>query len=592
MIDVWFKRDVSQRRALEILGALGLRVKLSRSKVGYYQAELSQYPKDLHLTAATFKKIKSANEQPEIEFAEPTEVGLEDFTPLNEKPLLDFEDASAGSRTWNLEAIDINAAHAIIKGSPQVTIIVVDSGIRPDHKDLTNALRPDWQALDLNYDLGVPEAEMSPVEVAIAHGTKVASIATGRGPSGGSRVTGVAPDCWLLPVKISGSAFGPSYGLRAAAIREAIDYVPAGQRGVLNISWATNGEHIGIREALFDAHAKGYAITASAGNYHINETQVPDKMHYPSQYAFHPGDTQMDVTEKRKIPGLVSVAAVNALGKKASYSYYGLNSVSVSAPGGESGHSGIGVFVASSPNDYAYDAGTSFAAPHVAGLIALLLSAKPDLTAESAVDIIRSTATNLDDKNPSYVGMLGSGLINARAALESLGLSGSSLPAPTANDSSVTGDSDNNKININSATADQLEALPYIGVWSANVVVEYRAHNGPFSEIWDLSQTGAIDSWTIDQIKHLITVGPVSPAEDWMLPEETPSLETSDGLLNVNRATIQEMVELPYIGTWSATMIVKYREARGPYASIWDLSRSFAVDNWTIEKIKDLISVG
>jgi competence ComEA-like helix-hairpin-helix protein len=308
-----------------------------------------------------------------------------------------------------------------------------------------------------------------------------------------------------LPVKISGAPYGQSYGLRAAAIREAVSYVASGMRGVLNLSWSTNGEHLGVREALFEASDMGLAITTSAGNYHLGESQTPDKAHYPSQYAFLPGNTHNDVQNRRKIPGLASVAAVDAFKRKATYSYYGAHSVTVSAPGGEPGLAGVGIFVASTPEAYAYEAGTSFAAPHVAGLIALLFSAKQELTAQEAVDLVRITATDLDTNNPNFIGMLGGGLINARAALESLGLSSSSSGTniPTVE---LPSEDIIERLNVNTATAEQLVSLPFIGEWCANKIFTYRKANGPFATVSDLTQTGAVDDWTVDQIRHLITV--------------------------------------------------------------------------------------
>lgn len=593
-IDVWFTPDIPKERALAVLNKLGLRVRASREKVGYYQADLGSYPADLHVLAETLRKIHEMQDHIEIDFAEPTEVGYQDFAPENELQLPDFESSSDGNRIWNMEAIELEAAHSINTGSSIVTVFIVDSGIQPDHQDLHNALRPDWSTLDLNFDVGVPEAELSPLERTISHGTKVASVACGRGLGGMSRVKGVAPGCWLLPVKISGSPYGQSYGLRAAAIREAASYVTAEMRGVLNLSWSTSGEHLGVREALFKASEKGFVITTSAGNYYSGEKQIPDKPHYPSQYAFLPGNTDADVLARRKIPGLISVAAVNAFNRKATYSYYGAHSVTVSAPGGEPGLAGSGVFVASTPDAYAYDAGTSFAAPHVAGLIALLFSAKSELTAQEAVEVIRNTATDLDTNNPDFSGMLGSGLINARAALESLNLSGT--PSDTSESSTISPQdaADGGILNINTATSDHLEALPFIGEWSANKIVAYRSAHGPFTTIWDLTKTGVVDQWTVRQIKHLITVNPISSSEMATADQESsPSAlsETPDLPLDINTATPQELVKLPLIGEWCANKIVDYRKAHGPFVTIWDLTLTGALDSWTVNQIKHRIAV-
>ncbi len=591
MIDLWFRQDVTPQQALTIINELDLRIRDRRIKVRYYQVELNLYPSDLHVMAATLAKIQDVNECAEIAFAEPTEVGFEDFGPNNQRLMPDFESVATGKRGWSSEIIELEAAHTISKGSPKVTIFVIDSGIRANHQDLSDSLRPDWNTLDLNFDINVPEEELSPVELNIAHGTEVASIISGRGGSGEFRIHGIAPKCWLLPIKVSGSPFGQSYGLRAAAIRESIDYLAAGEHGVLNLSWSTNGENLGVREALFRASEKGFAIVTSAGNYHVGEKQVPDKPHYPSKYAFLPNDTQDDVQSRLKISTLISVAATNASNKKASYSYFGTGSVTISAPGGEPGHAGNGVFVASTPTNYSYNAGTSFAAPHVTGVIALLWSEKPDLSAQRIISVLQSTSTNLDNENPSYTGMLGSGLINARAALESLGISKSDI-------STIPGDviepsvMKDELVNINAATIDELDILPYIGEWSARIIVAYRLTNGPFATIWDLTRTRAIDHWSVDQIKTLIIAGSSSTVEDTLLSikEKLPSITTLATSVNINTATIEELHTLPLIGKWSATRIVAYRNTHGTFSTIWDLTYTGAVDGWIINHIKDFIS--
>lgn len=585
-LDVWFERGVSHDQALKMLAELQLRIKRSFPRIGYYLVESLEHPADFDVTTALLDLIQELNQRPEIRLAEADQVGFEDFAPEFEQSLPDFEDASAGSRTWNLEIIELAAAHDMTEGSPDATVALIDSGMRLDHPDLSAALRPDWMTLDLNFDVGVLESEMSPLELAISHGTKVASVAGGRGPAPGIGVRGIAPACWLLPVKISGSPFGQSYGLRAAAIFEAIDYIDAQKRGVLNLSWSTNGEHIGVREALIEASEKGLAITTSAGNYQPYETQVADQKHYPSCYAVLPGDTDGDVAARRKIRGLVSVAAVNAFRQKASYSYYGSRSVTVSAPGGEPGQSGVGIYVASTPQNYSYDAGTSMASPHAAGLIALLFSADSTLSATEAIDILRVTATDLDAANTAFAGMLGAGLINARAALEVL-IGTPPTPSMLSPGTDAEPSAFVLPVNINTATQSELIALPFIGDWTAGKIVMYRAENGPFSSIWDLTLTGAIDAWAVEQIQDLITVEPVAaPA----MPPPALTTPQSGAPLNINTATREALIALPLIGAWSADKIIAYRDANGPFSSIWDLTRTGAVDAWAVQQIQDLIT--
>jgi DNA uptake protein ComE-like DNA-binding protein len=496
-LDLWFRREIAEDRCLAIIRELGLIVADARPQVGYYRVQLANRPPDRNVTRAVLDVIEGANKLDEVAFAEPDQVGFEDFGPERSVVAGDLEEFEAADLFWNHNAIELAAAHEITTGSDKVTIIIIDSGARMSHPDLAPAFRPDWATLDLNFDLGVPESELSPNELIQSHGTRVCSVVGGRGGEEARQARGVAPGCHILPLKIPGQSGGPAtpgYGLRAAAIFQALTYLKPDERAVLNLSWKTNGEHIGIREALVEAQNRGAAIVTSAGNYASGVSTRPDEIHYPSAHAY------LDP----KIKGLCSVAAVGFGDHKATYSYYGRQSITVAAPGGELGGVGIGVYTSSTPEDYVFTAGTSFAAPHVAGLIALLFSLKPSLTAEEAVQIIRDTADSINSANPMYAGMMGAGRINARAALQKVkgdGESPTSTPPPPPLHFDEMG-----RLKINLATFEELIVLPLAGPWRASRLLEYRDAHGPFSSIWGLALTRAFDSWTIRQLEPLITV--------------------------------------------------------------------------------------
>jgi len=86
------------------------------------------------------------------------------------------------------------------------------------------------------------------------------------------------------------------------------------------------------------------------------------------------------------------------------------SSVDICAPGYD-----VALTVAS--GNYITGNGSSFAAPYVSGTIGLMLSLKPCLTFEEVVEILTQSAVNIDAQNPSYIGMLGAGRLNANAAL-------------------------------------------------------------------------------------------------------------------------------------------------------------------------------
>jgi competence protein ComEA len=90
------------------------------------------------------------------------------------------------------------------------------------------------------------------------------------------------------------------------------------------------------------------------------------------------------------------------------------------------------------------------------------------------------------------------------------------LPAPDSTpvlptvgvDDAVPAEDPRARININSATAEELEALPSIGEVIAARIIAYREQNGPFRSVDDLIHVEGISDRTIDEIRNLVTVGP------------------------------------------------------------------------------------
>ncbi len=508
-LDLWFDPETSQTRIDAILAALNVQAQERTDEMramGYVRVMIPGCPVDTDPLRASLDLVARAEQYDEVVFAEPEQIGLDDFGPSPPvyRPATDSDFETAG-HTWNYDAIQLAAAHRITTGSPHVTIFVIDGGIDTTHPALRSALRPDWPRVDLNFTLEDPASALSPHEIDLAHGTQVTSIIAAPGITTGA-IQGVAPGCAVLPIKISGTM---GYGLRAAAIRQAVRLLQPGHRGIINLSWRTQGEHIGIREALLEADRQGFAIVASAGNYGPWDRQQADALHYPSGYA-------------HRYPHLQSLCAVGATtvdSKRASYSYFGRNSVTVAAPGGDPGQAGQAIYVASPLGDYTYAWGTSFAAPHVAGVLGLMFSRNPHLAAAAAIDLLQSTAQPLAAEEAIP---LGRGLINAQAALaavpvpDSLTVPGAVFP--------VIGDSEPGtleptplrpaepqptpdpplpappKINLNTASATELATIPLFNTWRIEHLLAQRTEQGPLQSLWDLLATGAFNLWVIRQL--------------------------------------------------------------------------------------------
>ena len=108
--------------------------------------------------------------------------------------------------------------------------------------------------------------------------------------------------------------------------------------------------------------------------------------------------------------GVMAVAAVADSGERASFSNYG-DWIEISAPG-------VNVYSTVTDASYRTVSGTSMAAPHVAGVLALGLSVNPSTDKAWLLGCLYSTARNVDALNPGYVGKLGAGFVDARAFVE------------------------------------------------------------------------------------------------------------------------------------------------------------------------------
>ena len=121
--------------------------------------------------------------------------------------------------------------------------------------------------------------------------------------------------------------------------------------------------------------------------------------------------------------GVITVGATARSGSRASYSNYG-SRIDVMAPGGDTNGGILSTVRDDATGTYTYQnyMGTSMAAPHVAGLIALMKHARPDLTPMQTLEIVKRTARSLSlvlCNRPSALDC-GAGLVDARSALEAI----------------------------------------------------------------------------------------------------------------------------------------------------------------------------
>jgi len=271
------------------------------------------------------------------------------------------------SRQWHLTAIECPAAWEITTGSPSMLIAVLDTGVDPQHADLASKLRSGGNTVD-----GDGWSDVH------GHGTAVAGVAAALP----NNQLGVASVAWanpILPIRVANEKGEATSWQIAAGISLAVQ---AGAK-VVNVSIAPlHHDAVVLRQAEW-ARAHGALLVFAAGN--------------DGQQVLGGGSE-----------AALFVGGVGESGARWGTSSYG-SFISLVAPG-------AAIYTTQLGNTYAASTGTSFAAPIVSGVAALVWSVNPSLRATTVQGILLATADDLGP--PGDDGEYGAGRVNARAAVE------------------------------------------------------------------------------------------------------------------------------------------------------------------------------
>jgi serine protease len=367
-------------------------------------------------------KARDAN----VEYAEPDRIMVPLATPTD----------PSYTQQWDLyEATGgINAPAAWDKSTGAgVNVAVIDTGYRP-HADLsgqilqgydfistttvandgsgrdTDASDPgDWTPAG-SCGAGIPAAD----ESSSWHGTHVAGTIAAKA-NNGLGIAGIAYNAKIVPARVLGRCGGYTSDIADAMVWASggtVTGVPANanKARVLNLSLGGTGAcDTTTQNAINSARSRGAVVVVAAGNSNTNAINSN-----PANCA-----------------GVITVAATNRAGGKASYSNYGTN-VTIAAPGGDNGAGILSTLNAGTTtpasDNYAYYMGTSMATPHVAGVVALMLSANPNLTPDDVAAKLKSTARAF----PAACSGCGAGIVNAAAAVNAaLGSTTTTTTTPT-----------------------------------------------------------------------------------------------------------------------------------------------------------------
>ena len=283
-------------------------------------------------------------------------------------------------RQYWLEDYRISEAWEITRGAG-VRIAIIDTGVDASHQDLAGAV---VGGADFS-GLGSPDG-LTPVGPERRHGTMVASLAAGRGNNGVDGVLGSAPEAELLSLSMSfgGGTVSPDEQV-ANAVRFAVD----NGADIISLSLTRNTRDWpeSWDRAFGYAAANDVVVIAAAGNR---------------------GSGTVSVGAPATMPGVLTVGGVDQDGQASdSASSQGIT-IGVMAPS-------EGLVGATPGGGYVSWSGTSGATPIVAGIVALVRSAYPDLDAANVINRVLLSANRVTDTVPDPI--YGYGLVDAYAAL-------------------------------------------------------------------------------------------------------------------------------------------------------------------------------
>jgi len=346
---------------------------------------------------------------PNVAFAEPAFINY----LVESEPVFDPDDPLYGQQTY-LEHMRFPQAWDLVKGivrAQPVVIAIVDGGAAWDHEDLLDHVWTNEDEIpdnkiddDLNgfvddvhgvHLTNEKEDDNNPIPVPdLHHGTAVAGVA-GAVTNNRIGVAGAGLNVRLMHINAVCPVLG-ALGIIYSVCRgyEGILYAAANGADIINTSWVgiSHGEEQRLNNQVLElATDMGALIVAAAGNSNRNSDEF---LVYP---ASHPRVLSVGATEKDTR-------------KRAEFSNFG-QTVHVFAPGIDI----LGPRTGS--ENYDTFQGTSFAAPLVSGVAALIKTAYPERSPDALREQLRLSSEDISENNPSHEGQLGRGYVNAESSV-------------------------------------------------------------------------------------------------------------------------------------------------------------------------------
>ena len=283
---------------------------------------------------------------------------------------------------WHIDAINLREAWKTTKGSRKVVVAVVDDGFDVNHELLKGrVISP--------YNIFTADGNVYCNSTNGMHGTHVAGIAVGADTHINDGVTGIAPDCLLMPVQVFDGEQTTTFALATGIL-----YAVASGADVINMSAGPSYAGCGDvpldfqrefskrcqkdeerlwKMVLSKANKKNCIVVFSAGNDHVLSCLPPQNR-----------------------TGEAIVVCASEKGNKATTFTNYADASTISAPG-------LDIYSSVPGNKYFCLDGTSMAAPVVSGIVALMKSQKPDITVSQVISALQESGVEQSGNIPNMV---------------------------------------------------------------------------------------------------------------------------------------------------------------------------------------------
>lgn len=324
---------------------------------------------------------------PEDQSFELTEMGFEyDQTLVSMGRIQPITNDPYVNDQYALSLMKVPEAWLLADGSSSVIIAIIDTGIDTDHDEFVGRILPN----SYNARTKVTSTtSLNHIEDDNGHGTMVAGIiAANKNNSKG--IAGIVSESPLLIIKANNAddpltSDDESKEFSDSVIAEGIHYARQQGADIINLSLGSTTQNTIVRNAVTEAQNAGIIVIGASGN------DGATTKYYPASY-----------------PGVISVGSVDESLMISSFSNYN-DAVDVTAPGSQ-------IVSSTLNNGYSMGSGTSFAAPQVTGVIALMLDYFSTLTVDQIISQLLSTT--IDRGAIGYDVYYGYGVIHAANALD------------------------------------------------------------------------------------------------------------------------------------------------------------------------------